>query len=312
MAKKEAKWQQDEKDRLRSLYSAGVPVVEIAAALNRSDCAVYDHARRVLGLKHTGSPWRPWTKDDLLCLGQLYPSHSLGEIARVLRRSPSAIRQKVREKFPYLIQEHNTVFPLDLPSAKGARRSREGWQPDEDDTLRRMYASGVPVIEIAAALGRSINGVHHRAWVLGLKHSRGRKAIPWDEVQRDYDDGVSILTLCRRYHVGHGNLIRNIDTKPGQKKGPLSPEEEALIQEKYLCGCTLGCISASLGRSKTTIGRAIAEARLEDTALDTYGDILELAALLVREKYSAREIAEKLELPLPRAARLVGIAKEAL
>lgn len=70
------------------------------------------------------------------------------------------------------------------------------WQPYEDSDLERMWRAGVPVAEIAAALGRSKNSVIGRAYRIDLpQHVRSKLLLPADmsEDWEAYQAGAASL-----------------------------------------------------------------------------------------------------------------------
>jgi len=58
------------------------------------------------------------------------------------------------------------------------------WTEGEDQSLRRMYADGVRVVEIARALGRTKNMVIGRANRLGLAHTVPHPSCPHSDATR--------------------------------------------------------------------------------------------------------------------------------
>jgi hypothetical protein len=73
-----------------------------------------------------------------------------------------------------------------IPPATDAAPLREvgfrlnAWLPEEVDPLRRMFAAGEPVEQIARAIGRGVAGVQDKIWRLGMRRS---SALPWTELQ---------------------------------------------------------------------------------------------------------------------------------
>lgn len=56
------------------------------------------------------------------------------------------------------------------------------WTTHEERELRRLYAGGVTVREIADRLGRSQSAIHNRIGALGVRRPRVRRVEPLDDV----------------------------------------------------------------------------------------------------------------------------------
>jgi hypothetical protein len=162
-------WSEAETALLRAQWPAGVPTAAIAAALGRSTMAVRQRAL-LLGLRRPSGraiAGRPWTADDLAQLRQRWlAGEPAADIAAALDRTSKAIRMKARK--------------LALPRRQSGGGGRPRWTAPERDHLRRQWQAGIPVAEIAAALGRTSKAIREAARRLGLpRRSAGRRrALP--------------------------------------------------------------------------------------------------------------------------------------
>jgi hypothetical protein len=103
-----------------------------------------------------------WSEEELRLLRLLWPGSSREAVLAALPGrtwrgvSAQAFRLKMRRKI------------MRQPALTAWRP----WTPDEDDAVRAMYESGVPVTAIADALGRSMDGIEVRASRLKLERPK--------------------------------------------------------------------------------------------------------------------------------------------
>ncbi len=150
------RWTYAEDAVVRDGYDAGLTCASIADALSgRSAASVATRARK-LGLT---SYARRWSSDEDRLLERLYRERrSTTEIARVLTRTPEAVRRRARR--------------LRITARAPERRSGGRWTEHEDDVLR-MHAGANPAM-LAELLGRSHYAVAARLRKLGLRAGRDR------------------------------------------------------------------------------------------------------------------------------------------
>lgn len=77
---------------------------------------------------------------------------------------------------------------------------RAVWPPERTDTLRRMWAAGVPLSGIAAALGISVPAVSKAARRYGLP-----SRLPMVEHRRRADDAAAYYARIYRWLINNGH-----------------------------------------------------------------------------------------------------------
>ena len=106
---------------------------------------------------------RPWTKEDLFELEQLYLSGaSMDIICKHLQRRERGVQKQLE----YLGLRHTTSEisnSSSLPAKAGQR-----WTREEDNLLTDMYAQRCPISDIASQLQRSEYSIFCRMEKLGL------------------------------------------------------------------------------------------------------------------------------------------------
>lgn len=85
-------WRADEDAAVRSAWAAGAPAASVAAALGRSEDAVRCRARALGATRAT----ERWSDADDRALELAWTSRDVGDLARDLGRTPSAVVQRAR------------------------------------------------------------------------------------------------------------------------------------------------------------------------------------------------------------------------
>jgi hypothetical protein len=151
------RWSSAEDASVRDGYGDGLRCEEIAAALpGRSATAVAARARK-LGLATYA---RRWTPEEDARLPALLQIRTLEDAARVLGRTPEAVRRRASK------------LALTPPAGMVTTRSGEPWTVAEDELLK-LHAAVNPSI-LAGLLGRSDRAVVSRLRHLGLRAGRWR------------------------------------------------------------------------------------------------------------------------------------------
>lgn len=276
---------------------------EVSKVLGRSFAAIKARADRHGIRVHKFTP--KLGRSGVLKVGALYPVTSVSDLAKMFGRTPKAIRELVLRNFPMLVAAHNQRFPADTINKAVAPRCSDIWREEDDKILSDLWDAGRSAQDIAGQLGRTKGAVYNRAKKI---HKQPRLiALPLDRIRQDYDAGPHWQNL-RIAHTSAATLKDNL-VVPTRTFMRISPEEAEIIHEKYLSGCTLECIAHGLGRQRAAIIHHIKADQLEAVASESFVEIFELVDLLVKEGVTTRGIAEKLKLPLHRAARIVGIVR---
>ena len=155
--KRRRRWSFAEDAIVRDGYDAGRSCASIAGELTgRSADSVAARARK-LGISNYARLWTD--EDDALLMSLVERRRSTIEIARVLTRTPEAVRRRSRRL-------GSTTAAPTLP------RSGRPWT-EREDTALRLNAGANPA-SLAEALGRSDRAVAARLRVLGLRAGRER------------------------------------------------------------------------------------------------------------------------------------------
>lgn len=151
-------WTPTETADLRNLWAAGALVTDIATVVGRSAKAVDEKRKREgLPMRDRGIPWsaaEDATLRDLWMLGE-----PIQQISAAMGRTHSAIT--------------NRRFFLRLLPRTRRQPSHMTWTDRDDATLRRLWMSGVSVLDIARKLRRTRGAVLIRRIYLQLP-KRGR------------------------------------------------------------------------------------------------------------------------------------------
>lgn len=155
-------WTAAELTTLKTMWSAGVLVVDIAEALSRSVRSIEEKRKRAcLPDRDRGDPWS--AEDDELLREFWRFGDSVAEIAGALGRTPAAVL--------------NRRFVLRLEPRIAVKPTLRAWSGDDNATLCRLWESGEPVNTIAARLRRTRGAVLARRIFLKLPR-RGATSGP--------------------------------------------------------------------------------------------------------------------------------------
>ncbi len=159
--KKQGLWSEKEIKFLRKYY----PVKGgkyVARALGRSPHSVYNHAAK-FGLKVLISIYyRPYTPREIILIKKYYPAKGASYAAKLLDRSPGAIRDKARK-------------------LKVRRINTTKWSIKEIEYLRKWYFKKRP-LEIAKKLKRTTPAVVTQARKLGLTKHKVKRWNKYEEL----------------------------------------------------------------------------------------------------------------------------------
>ncbi len=160
------------------MYASGLPVGEIAEALDRSGDAVTAR-RRVIGVEDRRRAWAP--REDALIRAAAEGGLSAARVAERLGRTADAVRARRR-------------------ALVGPRAAPVPYGPAEDEAIRACFTKGGDVRDLARSIGRSVDAVRLRARALGVHRParRARWSAPEDAVIRDgYADGLTCAAVAR-------------------------------------------------------------------------------------------------------------------
>lgn len=235
-------WLPDEDRQLRELFAADVAIAEIAATIGRGFHAV--RARiDLIGLRRNSS--RAWTDEEDAELVSRYRTVTCAQLALELGRSVPAVYARANL----------------LAVSEFAAPDYDGW---EDAQIRAGYASGVPVSQIAALIGRPFLGVRSRAYDLGVRHAASPPGWSEEEVGRALElahGGARYLAIIdtlvdegfpRRSKIGFGLKLRALGYGRGWGRAWTDDEDE-LLRRAYAAGDSLTPVLERLGRTRSSI-----------------------------------------------------------
>ena len=121
--------------------------------------------RRLLscGCHGSGHKSRPWTAEEIEYLRREYPSRGWW-VCRDLDRTKVAVRHKATA----LGLENHYKRPY-----------HNGWSKEEDDVIRRLYATGGSTVCLAQIPKRSKSQIRHRAYLMGIKCPNNKRIGVW-------------------------------------------------------------------------------------------------------------------------------------
>jgi hypothetical protein len=235
-------WTPAETAQLVRLFAADIAIDEIAEALGRGRAGVAEKIA-VLGLRRNST--RPWTDLEDEELARRYGSEATAAIASDFGRSCSAIYAR--------------GGLLGLSETNVAH-----WSDWEDRQLRAGYAKGVPLLQLAALIGRPISGLSGRAGALALTHANH----PPDWSTGETNRALELASEGHRYSriivmmPGEGFPERSLSAfgqvvrKLGYGRGwgrAWTPNEDALLVRAYRSSMSLTPLRARLGRTACSI-----------------------------------------------------------
>lgn len=235
-------WTPAELDRLRALFAADVAISEIAASLGRGRAGVADRIA-TLGMRRHST--RPWTNLEDEELARRYGVEATAAIAAAFGRSCSAVYARAGL----------------LGLSEGAPPAWTAW---EDAQLRTGYARGVPLLQLAALIGRPFSGLASRASALALVHA----AHPPDWSDAEAARALALAAAGHRYQrilamlaaekfptrtpSGLGQVLRRLGYGRGWGR-PWTEDEDELLRRAYSEAASLTPLRARLGRTTCSI-----------------------------------------------------------
>lgn len=177
MASRIRPWSDEEEQQLLTLVASGKSNTDIATELGRTHHAV---ANRLLVLRNGGDvtgqyrakdarcTWTP-DQDSLLLLH--HGSMERGQLAALVGKSEKAVKNRLSRLRRGRTATTVIPFPVERPSRYALLdRARypvaPGWSPVDDFRVRLFYGD-LPLPELAARLGRTVNAVRARVNHLG-------------------------------------------------------------------------------------------------------------------------------------------------
>ena len=129
------------------------------------------------------------------------------------------------------------------------------WTTADDERLRRRYAEGVPLADIATDLGRSVDALVARRTLLGI--APRREPRPWsareDQLLRAAVEAQLPATLLasrlnRSVEQVRARRRRLVDPARAGAR-PYSAADDALLRDGWATGASIGELARRLGRS---------------------------------------------------------------
>ncbi|RDE04249.1 DNA cytosine methyltransferase [Sphingomonas aracearum] len=175
------------------------------------------------------------------------------------------------------------------------------WTEWEDAQLRAGYARSVPLLQLAALIGRPLSGLSGRAGLLGITHA----SHPPDWGQAEMARALDLATEGYRYTQiiammaaegfpartlsGFGQIIRKLGYGRGWGRA-WTPDEDALLRHAYEAAASLTPLRARLGRTACSLRWRAEYLGLRGTHANRNGwrmgpDWTEAQEALLRERY---------------------------
>lgn len=155
---------------------------------------------------------RPWTKEDLLELEQLYLSGaSIDTICQQLQRRVRGVQKQLE----YLGLNHTSISSAS-PS-HSLERTGQRWTREEDTLLNDLYIEKWPIPEIATEMRRSEYSIFCRMDKLGLYGEKYGYPIKDAASQWSHDD---IMTLREMFLSG--KTVEDIAKQMGRNEKSIS------------------------------------------------------------------------------------------
>lgn len=247
-----------------------------------------------------------WLPNEIAVLRVMFiADETLQEIANRLGRSLSAVRTKVYElglrrntsrtwndlEDEYLVEHYGSVASATIAAMLGRTVAAiyahanglgltEGipppWTPWEDAQLSAGYRDGMPVMQLAALIGRPLSGAMTRASGLGLRHKCWNPKWSDDErllaatlaeqgrSSREIAEEFERRGLTSRTKVGVSTMLKVLGFERSWG-GAWLAEEEAALRRIYSVGGSVMQLGVRLGRSRTSMTWKAAELGLAGT-----------------------------------------------
>lgn len=238
--------------QIRAGYDAGVPVGQIATLIGRPLLGVRSRACD-LGLRHKCSP----------------PGWSEAEITRALELAhegapyAAIIETLASEGFP---RRTKRGFGLKVRGLGYGRGWGRAWMPEEDELLRRAYATGASLTPLLDRLGRRKTSIRWRVGYLGLqgthKNKNGfRQGPDWskaDEARlREGYGKVNSRMLAEELGRGYRAMLikaHALGLVHGRNR-PFSDDEKRAIGTAWRLGVSMVDLAKACGRDPAVIGK---------------------------------------------------------
>ena len=247
-----ADWDSWEDAQLRAGYAAGISVAQIAALVGRPLLGARSRAS-ALGLRHPAQPagWSDAEVDRAL------------ELCEEGHQYRAIIEMLVAEGFPRRTKNGFGQHVRILGYGRGWGRP---WLDDEEELLRRAYATGESLTPLRSRLGRSACSIRWKAKELGLQgtHARPdgfRQGPNWrpeeEEYLRKHYGKVPTRELAK--HLGRprgGVLVRAwvLGLKHGYWR-PYTADELRAFQIAYRNGLAIADLAIALDRHPMTVSK---------------------------------------------------------
>ena len=235
-------WLPAEVAQLAGLLAAVGARDDTAAPLGRGRAGVADKIA-TLGLRRNSV--RPWSELEDEERARPYGGEATAALAAAFGRSCSAVYAR--------------AGALGLAEA-GAPQ----WTPWEDTQLRAGYARGVPLLQLAALIGRPFSGLASRASTLGVTHAlhppdwseaEAGRALELAAEGHRYIKIVAMLAaegFPPRTTSGFGQIVRKLGYGRGWGRAWTGDEDE-LLRRAYRQAASLTPLRARLGRTSCSI-----------------------------------------------------------
>jgi hypothetical protein len=252
-------WTAWEDAQLRAGYAQGLPVAQIAVIIGRSYSGANSRAY-ALGLRHLLHP-EGWSAEELArALALAHEGHRYLEVIELL----------VAEGFPRRTKPGLGPILRRLGYGRGWGRR---WTPEEDDLLRRAYASGGSLRELGRDLNRPPGSLRWRAEALELRGSHPnrdgfRQGPPWtpeeDARLREVYGKVKTSELPALFGRPKGGIFQrawHLGIRHGYWR-PYTEEEVRAIHIAWRHGIGIPDVAAALGRKPAAVYKQLDRLKL--------------------------------------------------
>lgn len=247
-------WSDWEDAQLRAGYERGVPVGQLAVLIGRPLLGARSRAT-ILGLRHPSQP----------------PGWSDEEIDRALALAETGLpyRDIVRKMRTEGYPERSTrAFGLHVRKLGYGRGWGRNWTADEEELLRRAYATGGSLVQLAGRMGRGRSSVMWKAGELGLHGThpdqagwrRGRCWTEADEAVLRAEYGKTPNRELARKLDREWSAIRVRANHLGLQHGwmrAFSADEDRALAIAWRQGLSIVDVAAAMNRDPSVIGKRI-------------------------------------------------------
>lgn len=245
-------WSLWEDEQLREGYRQALPVAQVATLIGRTLPATNSRAHK-LGIRHPHQPG-DWSDEELQrALELAEEGHRYLVIVDLLategfpRRSKSGFGQKIRK----------------IGYGRGWGRA---WTMEEEDMVRRAYATGASLVPLRKLLRRSQHSIKWKAEMLGLqgtheKTAGFRQGPVWTEAEEDFlraNYGVmktrELAEKLGRPRMGVLNRAWTLGLKHGYWR-PYTSDELRAYRIAYDHGIAVADLAIALDRHPMTVSK---------------------------------------------------------